>query len=412
MSATRPAPTGHAARPARATRPAALSAVQGVRLVAAREVSMRLRSKAFLISTGILLVVVLGSIVAGGIFAANAGAPKVAVVPQTAPLVSALGDRLDVTQAATVADAEQLVRDGDVEAAIVLPGTVEGATPASGTGTTGGTATGTTGTGTTQTGTAPEAPYEVLALSDTPTTLVSLLSVAPPVQLLEPGDSDGFLAYIVGIAFGVVFFMAAVTFGSTIAQSVVEEKQTRVVEILLSTINARELLAGKVIGNSLLAFGQTALVGLAAVLGLAITGQSGLLGLLGPAIAWFVVFFVFGFVLIAALYSASAALVSRQEDVGSVTSPVTTLVMLPYFLVIFFNSNETVMAVMSYVPFSAPIGMPLRLFLGDTEWWEPLVSLVVLLATTAVVVVIGSRIYANSLLRTGPRVKLTDALRG
>ena len=62
--------------------------------------------------------------------------------------------------------------------------------------------------------------------------------------------------------------------------------------------------------------------------------------------------------------------------------------------------------------FSAPIGMPLRLFLGDAEWWEPLVSLVILLATTAVVVVIGSRIYANSLLRTGPRVKLADALKG
>ena len=393
------------ARPTRPGRPAALSAVQGTRLVAAREISMRLRSKAFLISTGILLIVVLGSIVASGIFAANAGAPKVAVVPQTAPLVSGLDDRLDITQAATVADAEQLVRDGDVEAAIVLPGTVEGATPAGGTGSTGSS-------GTTGTPGGPEAAYEVLALSDTPTSVVSLLSLAPPVQLLEPGDSDGFLAYVVGIAFGIVFFMAAVTFGSTIAQSVVEEKQTRVVEILLSTINARELLAGKVLGNSVLAFGQTALIGLAAVLGLAITGQSGLLGLLGPAIAWFVVFFVFGFVLIAALYSASAALVSRQEDVGSVTSPVTTLVMLPYFLVIFFNSNETVMAVMSYIPFSAPIGMPLRLFLGDAEWWEPLVSLAILLATTAVVVVIGSRIYANSLLRTGPRVKLGEALRG
>jgi ABC-2 type transport system permease protein len=397
--------TARPTRTPRPARPAALSAVQGTRLVAAREISMRLRSKAFLISTGILLVVVLGSIVASGIFAANAGAPKVAVVPQTAPLVSGLDDRLDITQAATVADAEQLVRDGDVEAAIVLPGTVEGATPAGGSGST-------ESTGTTGTPGGPEAAYEVLALSDTPTSVVSLLSLAPPVQLLEPGDSDGFLAYVVGIAFGIVFFMAAVTFGSTIAQSVVEEKQTRVVEILLSTINARELLAGKVIGNSVLAFGQTALIGLAAVLGLAITGQSGLLGLLGPAIAWFVVFFVFGFVLIAALYSASAALVSRQEDVGSVTSPVTTLVMLPYFLVIFFNSNEAVMAVMSYVPFSAPIGMPLRLFLGDAEWWEPLVSLVILLATTAVVVVIGSRIYANSLLRTGPRVKLADALKG
>jgi ABC-2 type transport system permease protein len=369
-----------------------ISPVAATRLVAAREVSMRLRSKAFLISTGILLLVVLASIVVSGILSANAGAPKVAVVPATAQVASALGDALEVTQAPDAATAEQLVRDGEVDAAVLPAGTSTAST------TTAGEST--------------PLDYELVALSETPSSVVSLLSVAPTVQLLEPGDSDGFLSYIVGIAFGVVFFMAAVTFGSTIAQSVVEEKQTRVVEILLSTVNARELMAGKVLGNSLLAFGQTALIGLAAVLGLAITGQSALLGLLGPAIAWFVVFFVFGFVLIAALYSASAALVSRQEDVGSVTSPVTTLVMLPYFAVIFFNSNGSVMAVMSYIPFSAPIGMPLRLFLGDAEWWEPLVSLVILLATTAVVVVIGSRIYANSLLRTGPRVKLGEALKG
>jgi len=167
-----------------------------------------------------------------------------------------------------------------------------------------------------------------------------------------------------------------------------------------------------VIGNSVLAFGQIAVIAGISALGLTITGQSALLASLGPAIAWFVVFFVFGFVLIAALYAATAALVSRQEDVGSVTSPVTTLVMIPYFLVIFFNSNETVMAVMSYVPFSAPIGMPLRLFLGDAQWWEPLVSLAILLATTVLVIVVGSRIYANSLLRTGTRVKLRDALKG
>jgi ABC-2 type transport system permease protein len=378
-----------------------ISPVAATRLVAAREVSMRLRSKAFLISTGILLLVVLASIVVSGILSANAGAPKVAVVPATAQVASALGDALEVTQAPDAATAEQLVRDGEVDAAVLPAGTPTASTST-------GTGTGTADDETTAT----PLDYELVALSETPSSLVSLLSVAPTVQLLEPGDSDGFLSYIVGIAFGVVFFMAAVTFGSTIAQSVVEEKQTRVVEILLSTVNARELMAGKVLGNSLLAFGQTALIGLAAVLGLAITGQSALLGLLGPAIAWFVVFFVFGFVLIAALYSASAALVSRQEDVGSVTSPVTTLVMLPYFAVIFFNSNESVIAVMSYIPFSAPIGMPLRLFLGDAEWWEPLVSLVILLATTAVVVVIGSRIYANSLLRTGPRVKLGEALKG
>ena len=77
---------------------------------------------------------------------------------------------------------------------------------------------------------------------------------------------------------------------------------------------------------------------------------------------------------------------------------------------IFFNDNPLVLAIMSYVPFSAPVGMPMRLFLGDAQWWEPLASLALLLVTTVAVIALGSRIYSNSLLRTGSRVTLKDAL--
>jgi ABC-2 type transport system permease protein len=88
------------------------------------------------------------------------------------------------------------------------------------------------------------------------------------------------------------------------------------------------------------------------------------------------------------------------------------LVMIPYFMVIFFNNNPTVLAVMSYVPFSAPVGMPVRLFAGSADWWEPLASLLLLVVTTAAVIVVGARVYRNSLLRTGARVPLREALRG
>ena len=92
-------------------------------------------------------------------------------------------------------------------------------------------------------------------------------------------------------------------------------------------------------------------------------------------------FFLFGFMLLAALFAAAAAMVSRQEDIGSTTTPLTMLIMAPYFLVIFFNDNPTVLAIMSYVPFSAPVGMPMRLFLGEAQWWEPILSLAILIAT-------------------------------
>jgi ABC-2 type transport system permease protein len=160
-----------------------------------------------------------------------------------------------------------------------------------------------------------------------------------------------------------------------------------------------------------MAFAQIIAIAVLAALGLILTGQRVLIGGLGASVIWFIVFFAIGFVMLAALFAATSAMVSRAEDIGSVTTPVTMLVMIPYFLVI-FNDNPTVLAIMSYVPFSAPVGMPMRVFLGDAQWWEPVLSLVILLATTALAVWIGERIYRNSLLKTGARVKLADALRG
>jgi ABC-2 type transport system permease protein len=354
--------------------------VQSAVLVADREVRMRVRSKAFLISSAILLLGVIASIVAGSIFGASAAgsATRVAVVGDAAPFAQVA--TLDVTEVGTVDDAEALVRGGDVEAAIV-PGD------------------GPTG-------------IRIVALEEAPADLVRLLSASPEVALLEPAGQDSSLAYLVGLGFGIVFFMAATLFGTTIAQSVVEEKSTRVVEILMSAISAHALLAGKVLGNTLLAFGQIVLIAAAAVIGLMVTGQDDLLGDLGPSIVWFVVFFAVGFVLLAAMFASAAALVSRQEDIGSVTTPVMMLVMIPYFLIVFAWDNDLVLTIMSYVPFSAPIGMPMRIFLGTAEWWEPLVSLAIVLATTVVVVLFGSKIYSNSLLRTGARVKVLEALKG
>lgn len=349
-------------------------------LVAEREIVSRLRSKAFLISTGILLLAVLASVLIGGLLGGSSTPTKVAVVGSAASAVSHTAG-LKAVPVADRAAAEALVRDGEVDAAIVP----DAATPIG---------------------------VSVIALTDAPASVVQALSVAPTVALLEPSKQDPLLVYFVALGFGLVFFMSAMTFGQTIAQSVVEEKQTRVVEILLSTISARTLMAGKVLGNSLLAFAQIALIALLTTGALAVTGQKSLLASLGPSVIWFGVFFIVGFVMIAALYAATAALVSRQEDVGSATAPVMMLVLLPYILVIAFNNNPTVLTIMSYVPFSAMVGMPMRLFTGAAEWWEPIVSLLVLIATTAVVIVIGARIYGNSLLRTGARVKLGEALRG
>jgi ABC-2 type transport system permease protein len=349
-------------------------------LVAKREMRARLRSRAFLVSAGILLAVVLAGVIVGGVLSATASATKVAVV-HGAISATALehADGISAREVPDRATAERLVRAGDVAAAIVP----DDSTPLG---------------------------FGVVAESSPPTDVLQQLSVVPPVHLLAPHHGDDLLRYLVALGFGLVFFMASMTFGQLIAQSVVEEKSTRIVEILLATISARALLAGKVIGTSILALGQIVLLVAVALAGLSFTGQTSLVGSLGAPLIWFAVFFVFGFVLLATMFAATGALVSRQEDVASTTTPVTLLVMLPYFLIIFLNGNDTAVAVMSYVPFSAPVGMPLRLFLGQAQWWEPLVSLAILLATTLVMLLIGARIYENALLKLGARVPWRQAL--
>ena len=354
--------------------------IDSVSLIAGREITMRVRSKSFLWSTAVLMLAVLASVVLGSIFGAQAETTKVAVVAGASAVVDG-NEALEAVPAADQAAAEQLLRDGEVDA-VVVPSASD------------------------------PLGITVIGLDSPPTSVVQALSVQPTVELLDPAATDPSLAYLVALGFGLVFFMSAITFGSTISQSVVEEKQTRVVEILLSTTSARALLTGKVIGNSIMAFAQILAIAALAVLGLIVTGQRVLIGGLGPSVIWFIVFFAIGFVMLAALFAATSAMVSRAEDVGAVTMPVMMLVMIPYFLVIFFNDNPTVLAIMSYVPFSAPVGMPMRIFLGEAQWWEPFVSLVILLATTAAAVAIGERIYRNSLLKTGTRVPLAEALRG
>lgn len=369
-----------APRPSQPMHSRQIGAPQAAWFVAEREITTKLRSKAFLISTGVLLLLVLGTVLFGGISSkvgGFGGPTKVAVVAETADQVSA--DAFEVVKVADRAAAERAVLDGQVAAAVV-PG--------------GNTAVDLT----------------VLAADSPPTSLVQALSAAPQVELLKPTTDNPMLAYFIAIAFGVVFMMSAITFGTTIAQSVVEEKQTRIVEILLATVSARTILAGKILGNSILALGQVVAIAALTSVGMLATGQDLLLGELGTALIWFAILFAFGFVLLAALYAALASLVSRQEDVASAVSPVMWLVMIPYMAIIIFNTNAKVLAIMSYIPFSAPVGMPMRLYLGLAAWWEPIASLAIMVVAIAIVWWLGARIYERSILRTGAKVKLREAL--
>ena len=359
---------------------AAPSFGQSVWLVAEREIGSKLRSKSFIISFAILFALALGGVIWAGFSAKDATTTPVAVTAESQQYIQGVPD-LDVTVADSAEAARELVSNGAVDAAVIADG-------------------------------APPLGYTLVFDRDASTTLLMSLSQTPAVELLDVANATNWAGYIAAIGFGIIFLFAAQTFGATIAQSVVEEKQTRVVELLISAVPTRALLAGKVIGNTVLAMAQILILASIAVVGLTVSGQTEFLQGVGAPIAWFAVFFLFGFILLAALFAAAAAMVSRMEDIGSTTTPLMFLIMGPYFLVIFFWNNPTVLTVMSYVPFSAPVGMPTRMFLGQAEWWEPLLSLAILVVTCVAAILVGAKIYENSLLRMGARVKLSDALKG
>lgn len=86
------------------------------------------------------------------------------------------------------------------------------------------------------------------------------------------------------------------------------------------------------------------------------------------------------------------------------------LILMPYMGVVLFADNEAVMAVLSYVPFSAAVAVPMRVFTGTTQWWEPLVSLAILVLTTLLALLLATRIFQRSILRSGPKVSWKQAL--
>jgi ABC-2 type transport system permease protein len=349
-------------------------------LVIEREIMVRLKSKAFMVST-ILSIVLFGVLVgvSGALPSLFSSTDKVAVTSAGAKAIEGIDD-IETVAVDDVDEAKALINSEEVESAVV-----ESEDSPTG--------------------------VAVLSLRSAPESLIGALSLTPEVELLDPDAPDPALTYFIGLGLGLVFFMAAMTFGNTIASSVVEEKQSRIVEILLASTSARVLMFGKVIACTILAFAQIGLTAIAVLAGAAISGNDLVLGKVAEPIAWFIPLFIVGFVMVAALYAAAASMVSRTEDLPSTSTPIMMLIFLPYMGVIIFSSNETVMAVLSYIPFSAAVAVPMRVFLGTIAWWEPLVSLLILFVTTLLALLLATRIFERSILKSGPKLSWGQALK-
>ena len=228
-------------------------------------------------------------------------------------------------------------------------------------------------------------------------------------RLLDPdGAANEGVQLIAGFVFVFLFYMAAILFGYAIANSVVEEKQSRIVEILAAAIPLRQLLVGKVVGATVLALGQMAIFVAIGLIGLTFTEYSALLPSVAGAAGWYLVLFVIGFVALACLFAVAGALATRAEDVQSTSSPLLTLIMIASFAGLFLQGTWQVIG--SYVPIMSTVTMPIRLVEGTAEWWEPVIAAVITLVVAGAVMVVAERVYRRSIMQTGGKLTYRQAL--
>lgn len=233
------------------------------------------------------------------------------------------------------------------------------------------------------------------------------------VTTLQADDPEQGQRVIVALA-GAFLLFFSLNYAAAVAGGVVEEKQSRVVELLLSTIRPGQLLAGKVLGLG--AVGLLTLVLLGGI-GAAAATAAGLLTVPGAAFGTFVmvvVWYLIGFFLFAALYAAVGSTVSRQEELQTAIAPMAIVLIVPFILTLNLLPNDPrngVAAVLSFVPFLSQTIMPVRYALGVAPLWEVALAALIAIAAIVLVVRLAARIYANSVLRTGARVGLREALR-
>jgi ABC-2 type transport system permease protein len=243
-------------------------------------------------------------------------------------------------------------------------------------------------------------------------------SVGSTVEALEAGSTvtTNFLrgdaekasvAEAVGFVFVFLFYFAALVFGMQLASSVIEEKQSRIVEIIAAAIPLRHLLAGKVLGNTALALIQLLIYVAVGLVGLTFTSYKSYVPALSGPTAWFIAFFLAGFAALACLWAVAGSLASRTEDLQTTSTPLTMLMLVMFFGGISLDGRGQVIA--SFIPPVSAVVMPKRILTGGVAWWEPLVALGLLAVFAALTVMVGERLYRRALLQTGGRVSLRQA---
>jgi ABC-2 type transport system permease protein len=377
-----------------------MSRPRSIWLVARREILERGRSRGFVLSILFTTLLVVGSFVLPAILFGDEEATRIGVVepgpPGLALAITTTAAQLDqdveVVPLADEATADAAMVDGSVEAVAAVPADLSGP-------------------GTVRFEREPDQfVVQLVTASVVALRTQALLAEAdvshaeflaaqqpPTVDTLDPqtdADEARFLFANIG---AVLILVGIFSFGFTVLTGVVEEKQSRVVEVVLSTVRPRDLLMGKVLGIGILGLDRFTLPETTPT-----------------AIALLAVWFLLGYALYATALGFLGALASRMEEASNASTPVTMIAMASYFVAVFAVINDPsgpVAQVATYLPPSAPFVVPLRAAFDAIGPLEILVSIAVTVLGIWILFSVGARVYAGAVLQTAGRIKLRDAWR-
>jgi ABC-2 type transport system permease protein len=254
----------------------------------------------------------------------------------------------------------------------------------------------------------------VLTDADVDRAALTAAQVPPATTELDPQTEADQARFLIANLGTILILVSIFSFGFTVLTGVVEEKQSRVVEVVLATVRPRDLLMGKVLGIGILGLIQLAVFVLAGGAAAVATDRLVLPSTTPAAVLLLVVWFILGYTLYSTTLGFLGALASRMEEASNASTPVTMVAMISYFVAILGvvdDPDGTVARIATFLPPSAPMVVPLRAAFDAIAPWEIGVSIAITLAAIYGLFAIGGRVYAGAALQTTGRMKLRDAWR-
>jgi ABC-2 type transport system permease protein len=370
--------------------------------VARREFRERARTKAFWVASVIFLLGALAGAIIPALVKGSSGESTatvgVVVSNQSASMTQAVAEagrlthtKITVVPLDTVATGEAGLKSGTLSAVVVGGSEVlikqEAVGASSGSGNT---------------------------IADTLAQVVGLqrLFAALPVRALEP-PPRGIAPRVTALVLSIVTYILILVYGMQITIGVGEEKSSRVVEVLLTTLRPVQLVTGKVLGMGALALAQMLALGAVYLVAAWAAGTSSVRGASPGVLAMGLLWLLLGYALYSFAFAAAGSLISRQADANNAAFPLYIPLIIGYVVTdtaVWGTTVSPFFRVLTFIPFTAPVTMPALFAIGAATWWEVLLSALITVVTIVAMVRLAGKVYERAILRTGTRLKLRQVL--